>query len=59
MNPEPEYYESDSPCRKCAGTMRYRSPKEKRGQCVSCEEEAEQRRFLRNYMVTSAPEKRR
>jgi hypothetical protein len=59
MPPEPVYYESDSPCRKCAGVLRYRSPAEKKGQCVCCEQEAEERRFLRNYMVTSAPDKRR
>ncbi len=31
----PDYYESDSPCRRCNGTLRYKNTKHK-GKCVSC-----------------------
>ncbi len=30
------YYTSDSPCRRCNGTQRYRSPPALKGKCASC-----------------------
>ncbi len=32
----PVYYTSDSPCRRCNGTLRYRSPPTHKGKCASC-----------------------
>ncbi len=31
----PRFYESDSPCRKCSGSLRYRNTEHK-GKCVAC-----------------------
>lgn len=51
------YYESDSPCRRCGGVTRYRRPPEKRGACLGCEQENEERDYLHRYIVTGAPKK--
>jgi hypothetical protein len=45
MSDAPRYYESDSPCRRCSGVLRYRAPLALKGKCASCVacEEAETR----------------
>ncbi len=46
------YYESDSPCRRCNGTLRYRNT-EAKGKCVVCVVDADRDQQLRSYILTS------
>ncbi len=46
------YYTSDSPCRRCNGTLRYRNTKHK-GQCANCVSCDEEEQRARNWVVKS------
>ncbi len=49
---EPTYYESDSPCRRCNGTTRYRNTIHK-GKCADCVKGDEDERRGKNWMIAS------
>jgi hypothetical protein len=51
----PCYYESDSPCRRCNGSTRYRSPPNLKGKCASCVACDAAERAARDW-VAKAPE---
>lgn len=52
---EATYYTSDSPCRRCNGTLRYRTPVSVKGKCSNCvkDDEDEDERRGRNWMLAS------
>ena len=45
------YYTSDSPCRRCNGTQRYRSPPSHKGKCACCVTCEEAERKARKWVV--------
>lgn len=49
---EPEYYESDSPCRRCNGTLRYRNTVHK-GKCADCVSGDDDERRVRNWILAA------
>jgi hypothetical protein len=47
---EPVFYQSDSPCRRCNGTLRYKNTA-KKGACASCVTAEEGESYARNYIL--------
>ncbi len=52
-----EYYESDLPCKRCGGTLRFRN-EEQRGMCVGCNAEHDRVSWARHYIHTSSGARR-
>lgn len=53
---EPIFYDSDTPCRRCSSTLRYRNTVHK-GQCSACVDGDEAERRAKNWVITRGTNK--